>query len=94
MTRPVVNIDTPVAPPTWALLERQLLKAMSDACVQFFDHYFDDCGYLLCVPRWGGDDGPDDAVRLIERKGHLLLLLWRRRRLSEKAPVLRSRIPT
>ena len=21
-----------------------------------------DRGYLLCVPRWGGDDGPDDAI--------------------------------
>lgn len=65
MINPVVKIDTPVAPPTWALLERQLLKAMSDACEQFFDHYFDDRGYLLCVPRWGGDDGPDDAAENI-----------------------------
>lgn len=62
MNRPVVTIDTPVAPPPWALLERQLLKAMSDACAQFFQHYFDERGYLLCVPRWGGDDGPDDAA--------------------------------
>ena len=29
---------------------------------QFFDRYFDDRGYLLCVERWGGDDGPDDAI--------------------------------
>ena len=42
MTNPVVNIETPVAPPTWALLEQQLLKAMSDACVQLFGHYFDE----------------------------------------------------
>ena len=65
MSKPVLRIDTPVAPPTWALLERQLLKAMSDACVQFFDHYFDERGYLLCMPRWGGDDGPDDAAENI-----------------------------
>ena len=65
MSKPVLHIDTPVAPPTWALLERQLLKAMSDACVQFFDHYFDERGYLLCMPRWGGDDGPDDAAENI-----------------------------
>lgn len=65
MSKPILRIDTPVAPPTWALLERQLLKAMSDACVQFFDHYFDERGYLLCVPRWGGDDGPDDAAENI-----------------------------
>ncbi len=28
----------------------------------FYDQYFDERGYLLCVPRWGGDDGPDDAA--------------------------------
>jgi hypothetical protein len=57
-----IHIDTPMAPPQWALLERQLLKSQSEACEAFFDHYFDERGYLLCVPRWGGDDGPDDAA--------------------------------
>ncbi len=58
----MIRIDTPMAPPEWALLERQLLKSQSEACEAFYDHYFDDNGYLLCVPRWGGDDGPDDAA--------------------------------
>ncbi|MEM7538428.1 MAG: hypothetical protein AAF639_40040 [Chloroflexota bacterium] len=58
----IINIDSPMPPPEWALLERQLLQAQSDACAAFFDHYFDERGYLLCVPRWGGDDGPDDAA--------------------------------
>ena len=49
-------------PPPWALLERELIKAQTQACQEFFDHYFDERGYLLCVPRWGGDDGPDDAA--------------------------------
>jgi hypothetical protein len=57
-----LQIDTPMAPPEWALLERRLLQAQSDACEAFYDHYFDERGYLLCVPRWGGDDGPDDAA--------------------------------
>ena len=57
-----IKIESPMAPPEWALLERQLLQAQSDACAAFFDHYFDERGYLLCVPRWGGDDGPDDAA--------------------------------
>ena len=57
-----LNVDTPVAPPEWALLERQLLNSQSEACEAFYDHYFDERGYLLCVPRWGGDDGPDDAA--------------------------------
>ena len=27
-----------------------------------FSRYFDERGYLQCVERWGGDDGPDDAI--------------------------------
>src|SRR5215207_4982566 len=58
----LVEITTPHAAPHWALLERQLLKAQSEACQRFFARYFDERGYLLCVPRWSGDDGPDDAL--------------------------------
>ena len=57
-----LSIDTPIPPPHWALLERELLRVQSLACRKFFAHYFDENGYLLCVPRWGGDDGPDDAA--------------------------------
>ncbi|MBN1400042.1 MAG: hypothetical protein JXA74_04350, partial [Anaerolineae bacterium] len=58
----VVEVNSPTAVPHWALLERELLRAQTVACQQFYAHYFDDRGYLLCVPRWGGDDGPDDAA--------------------------------
>ena len=57
-----VEIATPTVPPYWALLERELLHAQAEAIEEFFDHYFDDRGYLLCVPRWGGDDRTDDAI--------------------------------
>ena len=57
-----LDIDAPMAPPEWALLQRALLRDEAAACQAFFDHYFDASGYLLCVPRWGGDDGPDDAA--------------------------------
>jgi hypothetical protein len=57
-----LTIDTPTPPPPWALLERELIRAQTLACQAFFNHYFDERGYLLCVPRWGGDDGPDDAA--------------------------------
>ena len=59
---PVVEIRSTQTPPTWALLERELLKANSAACREFYKRYFDDRGWLLCVERWGGDDGPDDAI--------------------------------
>ena len=57
-----IHVESPMAPPTWALLERELLKANAVACEEFFETYFDERGYLLCVERWGGDDGPDDAI--------------------------------
>ena len=59
---PRLVIDTPTSPPYWALLERELLDAQAQACEAFFSHYFDERGYLRCIPRWGGDDGPDDAA--------------------------------
>jgi len=58
----VVTIDSAMAPPTWALLERALIAENERACREFFDRYFDERGWLLCVERWGGDDGPDDAI--------------------------------
>jgi hypothetical protein len=59
---PAIHIDTPMSPPAWALLERELLRANAAACREFFGKYFDERGWLLCVERWGGDDGPDDAI--------------------------------
>jgi hypothetical protein len=51
-----------MAPPEWALLQRELLKANEEACKAFFARYFDDRGWLLAVERWGANDGPDDAI--------------------------------
>jgi hypothetical protein len=51
-----------MAPTAWALLERELIRANTAACKEFFAKYFDERGFLLCVERWGGDDGPDDAI--------------------------------
>lgn len=57
-----IEVETPMPPPAWAVLERQLIRANELACREFYDRYFDERGYLLCVERWGGDDGPDDAI--------------------------------
>ena len=59
---PVIRIDSPMPPPAWALLERELLRANAQACQEFYEKYFDERGFLLCIERWGGDDGPDDAI--------------------------------
>lgn len=57
-----IEITTQMSPPTWAMLEREVIRANEAACYEFFDKYFDERGYLLAVERWGGDDGPDDAI--------------------------------
>lgn len=57
-----VTISTPTAPPHWALLERELMRAIEAAIPPFFDRYFDERGYLKCFARWGALDGPDDAA--------------------------------
>jgi hypothetical protein len=60
-----ISITTPQAPPEWALLERELLRANATACREYYAKYFDERGFLRCVERWGGDDGPDDAIENI-----------------------------
>lgn len=55
------TIDSPMAAPRWAQMERQLLAENVPAAREFFQKYFDDRGYLLCFVRWGANDGPDDA---------------------------------
>ncbi len=59
---PAVSVATPMAPPQWALLQRELLKASSEACALFYGKYYDERGYFQCFERWGADDGPDDAI--------------------------------
>lgn len=59
---PTIHVAKPMAPPAWALMERELLRAQEAACEEFFNRYFDNRGWLECVERWGGDDGPDDAI--------------------------------
>lgn len=62
MAQPAVRIRTPQSPPEWALLERQLLEANTQACDRFAAKYLDSRGYLLHTMRWGTLDGPDDAI--------------------------------
>jgi len=59
---PSIRIEKPMAPPDWALAERALLKAYTDAAAEFAAKYVDDRGYFKCVERWGGNDGPDDVM--------------------------------
>ena len=60
--QPTIQVTTPMAPPAWALLERELLRYNSVAAELFARKYVDERGYLLHTPRWGTLDGPDDAI--------------------------------
>jgi hypothetical protein len=68
---PALNVSTPMDPPEWALIQREVLHAHTAACEAFFNRYFDQNGFLLCVTRWGGDDGPDDAIENVNDWPHL-----------------------
>ena len=57
-----LDLTTPMPAPHWALLQRHLLAALPEAVEAFHARYFDERGYLLCYPRWGALDGPDDAA--------------------------------
>jgi hypothetical protein len=57
-----LEVTTPMPAPEWALLERELLRANASACEAFFEKYFDASGALEIYPRWGANDGPDDAI--------------------------------
>ena len=59
---PTVRATKIGPPPAWALMEWELIRTQQRACADFFDQYFDERGYLECIPRWGGNDGPDDAI--------------------------------
>ena len=69
-----IAITTPVSPPEWALLQRELLLAEADACEAFYARYFDERGYFQCFERWGADDGPDDAIENCNNWPHLHML--------------------
>ena len=57
MNNRLLEITTPLTPHYWALLERELFESQSEGYEESFARYFDERGYLLCVPHWDGDDG-------------------------------------
>ena len=57
-----IEIASPMAAPTWAVMQRQLLRANAEACEVFYTRYFDTRGHFLHFERWGANDGPDDTI--------------------------------
>src|SRR4051812_5386747 len=56
-----IDIASPMPPPGWAKLERQILADSVPAAREFAEKYYDDRGYFRVFARWGANDGPDDA---------------------------------
>ena len=57
-----LRVATPMAPPRWAVLQRELLAANAAACEAYYAKYVGAGDELLAFPRWGANDGPDDAA--------------------------------
>lgn len=57
-----ITIESPMAPPDWALAERALIKEIPAAAAEFAAKYVDPRGNFRGVERWGGNDGPDDVM--------------------------------
>lgn len=58
-----VRIDSPMTPPSWALMERALLEENARLIEAFHQKYVNPTnGFLEVVEHWGGGDGPDDAM--------------------------------
>ncbi len=55
-------VNTPMAAPRWAVLQRRLLAANAAACEAFFAKYVGTGDALQVFERWGANDGPDDAA--------------------------------
>ena len=67
----VVEITEPMPPPAWALAERALLNANTEAAFVGPAKYMDERGWMRITPNWGAADGPDDVM---ESYRHLPLL--------------------
>ena len=58
-----IDITTPMTPPHWALLERQLLEENTRFVKAFANKYINPItGHFECEEHWGGSDGPDDVM--------------------------------
>jgi len=68
---PEIKITSPMVPPAWAVEQRKLFNLYDAACRLFADKYLAENGYMKVVERWGGNDGPDDAM---ENFAHWTLL--------------------
>lgn len=71
---PEIAIDTPMAAPRWAVLQRHLIAMQGDAAQAFHDRYFNQNHEIEAFLRWGANDGPDDAIEAVNDWPYLYLM--------------------
>ncbi|KMS56301.1 hypothetical protein V474_15205 [Novosphingobium barchaimii LL02] len=71
---PEIAIDTPMAAPRWAVLQRHLIAMQGDAAQAFHDRYFNQKHEIEAFLRWGANDGPDDAIEAVNDWPYLYLM--------------------
>jgi hypothetical protein len=69
-----IAIDTPMAAPRWAVLQRHLIAMQGDAARAFHDRYFNARHEIEAFLRWGANDGPDDAIEAINDWPYLYMI--------------------
>ena len=62
LAQPAIEIETPLAPPAWALAQWALLDSNREAVFLAVDKYVDDRGWMRITPNWGAMDGADDVT--------------------------------
>ena len=66
-----LHIDSPQTPPAWALMERELIESMSEACFMFYDKYFDERGYVFFT-----NYSSNKAIQIDANEHVSLLFFW------------------
>ncbi len=62
LAQPAIEVDTPMAPPAWALAQWALLDANLEAAFVAANKYVDERGWMRITPNWGAMDGADDVT--------------------------------
>ena len=62
LAQPAIEVDTPMAPPAWALAQWALLDANCEAAFVAANKYVDERGWMRITPNWGAMDGADDVT--------------------------------
>ena len=59
---PVILVNQPMRPPSWAFVERAMLNAAADGVQQWVNRNVTPDGAVNIPERWGVSDGPDDIM--------------------------------